>query len=137
MIYMWFCISVCCNAFITCNSLSNVPILVYIFKESWRCWRLFESTTVLQLLLLYLPWHLLTLGLKQVYTHLEGMRPHAVNTSWAMLSLIAAGQVYLFVLRCGWWIYWYNVHISRSRIIYFNSLIVTGWKRSNTTASGS
>ncbi|PWZ10298.1 Cycloartenol synthase [Zea mays] len=27
-----------------------------------------------------------------VYTHLEGMRPHAVNTSWAMLALIGAGQ---------------------------------------------
>jgi len=28
----------------------------------------------------------------KVYTHLEGMRPHAVNTSWAMLALIGAGQ---------------------------------------------
>ncbi|KAG0536407.1 hypothetical protein BDA96_03G061100, partial [Sorghum bicolor] len=28
----------------------------------------------------------------KVYTHLEGMRPHAVNTAWAMLALIGAGQ---------------------------------------------
>uniref|UniRef100_A0A0D3F0I3 Terpene cyclase/mutase family member n=1 Tax=Oryza barthii TaxID=65489 RepID=A0A0D3F0I3_9ORYZ len=28
----------------------------------------------------------------QVYTNLEGKRPHAVNTGWAMLALIDAGQ---------------------------------------------
>ncbi|CAO2143648.1 unnamed protein product [Urochloa humidicola] len=28
----------------------------------------------------------------KVYTHLEGNRPHAVNTAWAMLALIEAGQ---------------------------------------------
>lgn len=30
---------------------------------------------------------------KQVYTNLEGDRSHVVNTSWAMLALIDAGQV--------------------------------------------
>ncbi|KAF8694593.1 hypothetical protein HU200_038122 [Digitaria exilis] len=28
----------------------------------------------------------------KVYTHLEGKRPHVVNTAWAMLALIDAGQ---------------------------------------------
>ncbi|CAL4994648.1 unnamed protein product [Urochloa decumbens] len=28
----------------------------------------------------------------KVYTHLEGNRPHAVNTAWALLALIDAGQ---------------------------------------------
>lgn len=30
--------------------------------------------------------------LAKVYTNLEGERPHGVNTSWAMLALIDAGQ---------------------------------------------
>ena len=32
----------------------------------------------------------------QVYTNLEGNKAHAVNTSWAMLALIDAGQVNSF-----------------------------------------
>jgi hypothetical protein len=32
-------------------------------------------------------------GMKQVYVNYEGDRAHAVNTSWAMLTLIYAGQV--------------------------------------------
>ena len=33
--------------------------------------------------------------IKQVYTNLEGNKPHIVNTGWAMLGLIDAGQVCL------------------------------------------
>nr|CAD1839590.1 unnamed protein product [Ananas comosus var. bracteatus] len=35
---------------------------------------------------------LLSIWVIQVYTNLEGSRPHAVNTGWAMLALIDAGQ---------------------------------------------
>ena len=31
----------------------------------------------------------------QVYTNLDGNRSHLVNTAWAMLALIDAGQVYI------------------------------------------
>lgn len=34
----------------------------------------------------------------QVYSNLEGNRSHVVNTGWALMSLIDAGQVTLFGL---------------------------------------
>uniref|UniRef100_M8AV75 Cycloartenol synthase n=1 Tax=Aegilops tauschii TaxID=37682 RepID=M8AV75_AEGTA len=35
----------------------------------------------------------------KVYTELEGRRPHVVNTSWAMLALIDAGQVFAMLIH--------------------------------------
>jgi len=37
--------------------------------------------------------NIFSFALIQVYTNLKGKRAHAVNTGWAMLALIGAGQV--------------------------------------------
>lgn len=42
--------------------------------------------------------HEISLSFEQVYTNIKDDRPHLVNTAWAMLSLIDAGQVLNIVL---------------------------------------
>lgn len=54
----------------------------------WSCWEwcfFFKNLVIKQL-----TWQLSV----QVYTNLEGNRSHVVNTGWAMLALIDAGQVH-------------------------------------------
>jgi len=107
--------------------------LVCMFKESWQYWTQ-GYLRLQQRYNCYIYPGIFWLGLKQVYTHLEGMRPHAVNTGWAMLALIRAEQVYRFHLTT--WV----VGCMDTKCTFVKDilcLIVTGWKRSSTTTSGS